>query len=53
MQVVAGHTLADHLPSSCDPRFRAILVKCWAPVAADRPSAAEVTKMLRDLLDTL
>eukprot|EP00897_Mesotaenium_endlicherianum_P000306 jgi/Mesen1/10276/ME000789S09554 len=44
---IMNNTLRPPIPQWCDPQWRALMERCWAPVAAERPSFPEIIVELR------
>ncbi|XP_039063143.1 uncharacterized protein LOC120207797 isoform X1 [Hibiscus syriacus] len=46
---IVNNTLRPKIPSWCDPEWKALMEKCWASDAAERPPFSEISQKLRSM----
>ncbi|KAL4304282.1 hypothetical protein GQ457_10G005290 [Hibiscus cannabinus] len=46
---IVNNTLRPKIPSWCDPEWKALMEKCWATDAAERPPFSEISQKLRSM----
>lgn len=46
---IVNNTLRPQIPTWCDPEWKALMVSCWAPDPAERPSFSEISQKLRTM----
>ncbi|KAL5698419.1 mitogen-activated protein kinase kinase kinase [Ranunculus cassubicifolius] len=50
---IVSNTLRPEIPASCDPEWRSLMERCWAPEPLGRPSFTEIANELRSMAANL